>query len=42
MKVQDLQAELKAILEQYAQMASDAEQALLKKMLSNYSPLMSR
>ena len=34
MKVQDLQAELKAILEQYAQMASDAEQALLKKMLN--------
>ena len=34
MKVQDLQAELKAILEQYAQMASDAEQALLNKMLN--------
>ena len=34
MKVQDLQAELKAILEQYAQMASDAERALFKRMLN--------
>jgi len=34
MKVQDLQAELNAILEQYAQMASGVEQALLKRMLN--------
>ena len=34
MKVQELQAELKAILEQYAQMASGVEQALFKRMLN--------
>ena len=34
MKAQDLQAELKAILEQYAQIENGAEQALVKRLLN--------